>query len=92
MFRPVLLLALLLILIVTHTFYLWRPQRLPYWQRLLISTLGLGGGEILAAVGVLPQLRMGDLHVATDLVLAAALQLAGQRWVRASARPPRFSR
>ncbi len=89
---PVVLLAVLFILIVTHTFYLWRPARMPYWQRLVVSTLGLAGGEILAVLGVLPQLHLGDLHVVTDLAVAAALQLAGQRWVRSGARPARLSR
>ncbi len=85
MFDPVLLLGIFFVLIVTHTFYLWRPAGPPYWQRLVLSTVGLLGGEVLAALGVLPALRLGNLHVVTDLAVAAALHwIAARRYGAAS--------
>ncbi len=65
---------------------------MPYWRRLLLSAIALALGEVLAALGLLPQVRVGELHVATDLGLAAALQLLGQRRPQPAPRRPRPSR
>jgi len=78
-FDPVLLLGIFFVLIVTHTFYLWHPAELPYWRRLVLSTVGLAGGEVLAALGILAMLRLGHLHVVTDLAVAAALHWIAPR-------------
>jgi hypothetical protein len=85
------LLGLFFALIVGHTFYLWRPARMHYWQRLALAAVAVPLGELLAFLGILSGIRVGEMHVVTDLAVAVALQFLAQRRPRSTARRPKPS-
>ena len=79
---PVLVLALIVVLLGTQVAYIAAPRAPHYLIRLGLSTLAVLAGEGLAALGVGSRLAIGELHPVTDLVVLAALQWAGTRWLR----------
>lgn len=79
---PAVLLALLVVLLGTQVSYIAAPRAPHYLVRLGLSALAVLVGEGLAALGVGSRLALGELHPVTDLVVLAALQWAGTRWLR----------
>lgn len=71
------MLAALLVLLCAQVTHLLRRGRGLYLVSLVISAVGLAGGELLAADGLLGRPALGVLHPLADLVVITALQAAG---------------
>ncbi|MFN2451620.1 MAG: hypothetical protein ABR541_04635 [Candidatus Dormibacteria bacterium] len=74
---PGVVLAGLLVLLSAQLTHLMRRRRGRYVVCLLLSAVGLVGGELLAAAGHLGRPTLGVLHPVADAVLIVALQVAG---------------
>lgn len=70
-----------MVLVLTQLFHTLFPGRVRYLRRLILSTMGVTMGE-LAGVLLLGGPRVGELHIAWDFGLVAALQLMGNRLAR----------
>ena len=74
---PGLILAVLLVLILTQVVRVVLPGRGPYLWTLLLSVAGLVAGEVVASSGHLSGPAVGVLHPVADILVIAALQVAG---------------
>jgi hypothetical protein len=81
---PVVLLFVAAVLILTQLFHVLFPGRVTYLRRLILATLGVAIGEFLGGRLLPSGPRLGDMHPLWDVVFTTALQLLGNRFLRAA--------
>jgi hypothetical protein len=76
---PVIILFVAVVLVLTQLFHLLFPKRIGYLRRLVLATVGVLLGEVVAQRIVPGGPRLGELHPAWDIGFVTALQLLGNR-------------
>jgi hypothetical protein len=77
--RPGLIVAVLLVLILSHSFYaFWPYRRRSYPAVVLLTVIGLALGQGWQLLG-LPSLRLGEVNLLPAVALAALLQPLASR-------------
>ena len=92
-FRPGLIVLVLVFLILTHVFYaLWPHRRRAYLPIVVLTAAGVALGQLWDVAG-LPSLRIGEANLLPAALFAAALQplarFLPERIGRRSPRPQR---